>query len=50
MVAIFRRIYGLVQISPKTIKIVLVVVVVVVVVVVIIIVTFHSFSKIFISY
>ena len=48
MVAIFRRIYGLVQISPKTIKIVLVVVVVVVVV--IIIVTFHSFSKIFISY
>ena len=47
MVAIFRRIYGLVQISLKTIKIV---VVVVVVVVVIIIVTFHSFSKIFISY
>ena len=46
MVAIFRRIYGLVQISPKTIK----TVVVVVVVVIIIIVTFHSFSKIFISY
>ena len=46
MVAIFRRIYGLVQISHKTIK----TVVVVVVVVIIIIVTFHSFSKIFISY
>ena len=42
MVAIFRRIYGLVQISPKTIKIVLVVV--------IIVVTFCSFPKIFISY
>ena len=45
MVAIFRRIYGLVQISPKTIRIV-----VVVVVVIIIVVTFCSFPKIFISY
>ena len=44
MVAIFRRIYGLVQISPKTIRIV------VVVVVIIIVVTFCSFPKIFISY
>lgn len=40
VVAIFRRIYGLVQISLKTIKIVVVVVSV----------TFCSFPKIFISY
>ena len=41
VVAIFRRIYGLVQNSLKTIKIVVVVVVSV---------TFCSFPKIFISY
>ena len=46
MVATFRRIYGLVQISLKTIKFVVVVVVVVVTVVV----TFCSFPKIFINY
>ena len=40
VVAIFRRIYGLVQISLKTIKIVVVVVSV----------TFSSFPEIFISY
>ena len=44
MVATFRRIYGLVQISLLTIKFVVVVVVVTVVV------TFCSFPKIFISY
>ena len=43
MVATFRRIYGLVQISLLTIKFVVVVVVTVVV-------TFCSFPKIFISY
>ena len=46
LVATFRRIYGLVQISLLTIKFVVVVVVVVVTV----IVTFCSFPKIFISY
>ena len=46
VVATFRRIYGLVQISLLTIKFVVVVVVVVVTV----IVTFCSFPKIFISY
>ena len=44
VVATFRRIYGLVQISLLTIKFVVVVVVVTVVV------TFCSFPKIFISY
>ena len=44
MVATFRRIYGLVQISLLTIKFVVVVVVVTVVG------TFYSFPKIFISY
>ena len=44
MVATFRRIYGLVQISLLTIKFVVVVVVVTV------FVTFCSFPKIFISY
>ena len=45
VVATFRRIYGLVQISLKKINILVVVFVVIVVVV-----TFCSFAKIFISY